>query len=237
MDSRSPVIGRETGALGSSTVQSWRGNAGQRDAAPARISGGRFKAIAQVLLIADGQGGRDARAPLRRLIPERPVGRCDAGNQQFLPFEMMSGSEHVVAYEVGTTWSTTGAAYLMQTGEKAIVVVKCHEDDVDRRWVVIRVHGCCGVTVGPPGDEARSGHRLYPAGLDGCVWAGEVLESIWISEFAAMDAVHPLHRSEACSDLRHWILLFGDSTLECVGTSLSVSRESTISFPDLTAGP
>lgn len=171
------------------------------------------------------------------LVPERRIGGRDARNQQFPGIDMVSDIEQVVPYDVGTTWSATGAAYLMQTGEKAIVVVKSHESDADRRWVIIRVHDCCGVTVGPPDAEARPGHRLYPAGLDGCVWAGEVLESRWISEFAAMNVVHPLHRPDATSDLRHWILLFADSTLECVGTSLSVSREATISFPDLTSGP
>jgi hypothetical protein len=146
-------------------------------------------------------------------------------------------TENVVPYEVGTSWSAIGAPYLMQTGDKAILVVKAAEGDDDRRWVTIRVHGCCGIVIGPPNDEARSGHRLYSEGLDKCAWAGEVLQSRWISDLAAVNSVHPLHRPEAFSDLRHWILMFKENTVECVGSSLSVSRETTISFPDLTSGP
>ncbi len=150
---------------------------------------------------------------------------------------MVTNSENVVPYEVDTSWSATGSPYLMQSGDKAILIIKASEDDADRRWVIIRVHECCGIVVGPPNEGARSGHRLYSEGLDKCEWAGEVLHSRWISDLAAVNSVHPRHRPEAFSDLRHWILMFKENTVECVGTSLSVSREATINFPDLTAGP
>jgi len=146
-------------------------------------------------------------------------------------------SETVEPYDVGASWSALGSPYLMQTGDKAILVIKASEDDDDRRWVVIRVHGCRGIVVGPPDDEARSGHRLFARGLDTCTAAGEVRQSRWIADLAAVDSVHALHRPEEFADLRHWILLFEENTVECVGTSLSVSRETSISFPDLTSGP
>lgn len=172
-----------------------------------------------------------------RGAPDRRVGESDARGTQFRHTEMVTNTEHVVPYEVGTAWSAVASPYLMQTGDKAILVIEASGDDDDLRWVIIRVHGCCGIVVGPPNDEARAGHRLYTAGLDRCLSAGEVLQSRWISYLLAVNSVHPLHRPEAFSGLRHWILTFKESTVECIGTSLSVSRETAISFPDLTSGP
>ncbi len=166
----------------------------------------------------------------------RRVGGSGAGGRQFRHTWMVTNTENVAPYEVGTAWSAVGSPYLMQTGDKALLVIAASEADDDRRWVVIRVHGCCGIVVGPPNDEARSGHRLYSQGLDKCASSGEVRQSRWISDLAAVHSVRPLDRPEAFSDLRHWIFKFKENTVECVGTSLSVSRETTISFPDLTSG-
>ena len=149
----------------------------------------------------------------------------------------MTETQTVVPYEIGTSWSAVGSPYLMQTGDKAILVISASEDDDDPRWVIIRVHGCCGIVVGPPDAEARSGHRLYGAGLEACASAGEVLWSSWIARLAAVHSLYPLRLPASFSELRHWILLFEANTVECVGTSLSVTREATISFPDLTSGP
>jgi len=115
------------------------GNAGHRDAAPPAFRAGGSK---RSLRYYDCGWPRRSRCACTapQTDPRTTGCRCDAGNQQFLPFEMMSGSEHVVAYEVGTTWSATVRPTHADRRE-AIVVVKCHQDDVDRRWVVIRVHG------------------------------------------------------------------------------------------------
>jgi hypothetical protein len=78
---------------------------------------------------------------------------------------------------------------------------------------------------------------MFGEGLERCTSAAEVLGSSWIAHLAAVNSLHPLRLPTSFSDLRHRNLLFNPTTVECVGTSLTVSREAAISFPDLTSGP
>jgi hypothetical protein len=138
-------------------------------------------------------------------------------------------SEHVEQIDLGVLWSSISDPFVLQHLFRAALVVRPHSDNVDRRLVVITIEGCDGVVVGPPNDEARSGHRLAAAGLSSCAWSGEVVNSRWIESLTRVNSVHPSHRPEMFANLRHWILLFKETTAECIGTQLDIGRATSIS--------
>ena len=76
---------------------------------------------------------------------------------------------------------------------------------------------------GPPNDEAFSGHPLASRGLRP-YGAFEVHTSSWVRTLERMNSVHPLHRAEQFSGLRHFIFAFHDTTFECVAHDFSVSH-------------
>jgi hypothetical protein len=136
----------------------------------------------------------------------------------------MSLDERVVPFDLGVRWQPVSDPLLTQEKGHAMLFVSPHFDDPDQRTVVLEVLECDGVWVGPPNDEARSGHRLWARGLSECTWAAEVLNSNWIANEIKVNSVHPHHRPEAFEGLRHWILLFKESTAECLGRSISIGR-------------
>jgi hypothetical protein len=95
---------------------------------------------------------------------------------------------------------------------------------------------CNGAVLGGPNDEAYHGHRLWSGGLAevGAYRAAEVANSRWIMDLEKVNRVHPNHRPEAFSSLRHFILGFHDSTFECVAAGFRAYR-ATISMPEMLA--
>ena len=75
-------------------------------------------------------------------------------------------------------------------------------------------------TLGPPNDEALSGHPLADRGLRP-YGAFEIRDSSWIDRLRTMNSVHPQHQDEAFAGYRHLIFTFHDSTFECVAEALS----------------
>lgn len=80
---------------------------------------------------------------------------------------------------------------------------------------MVRFSGVVAQMLGPPNDEAFSGHPLAARGL-GPYRAWEVERSSWIRRLEKMNSVHPSHRQEAFMALRHIVLAFHDTTFECV---------------------
>jgi len=80
-------------------------------------------------------------------------------------------------------------------------------------WVMFE--GAYHVSLGPPNDEALSGHPLYGHGLEYYA-AHEVTNSVSVAEFENRNRVHPYHRPERFTSLRHVIITFHDETLECL---------------------
>jgi hypothetical protein len=70
---------------------------------------------------------------------------------------------------------------------------------------------------GPPNDEAFAGHPLAERGLHP-YGAFEVQHSSWIRSLEKMNSVHPHHRAERFDEYRHFVLVFHDTTFECVAT-------------------
>jgi len=75
---------------------------------------------------------------------------------------------------------------------------------------------------GPPNDEAFHGHPLWNRGLRPYL-VFEVANSSWIRRLERMNSVHPYHKKDRFSKLKHFIFAFHDSTFECVAASFDVS--------------
>ncbi len=105
---------------------------------------------------------------------------------------------------------------------------------LDERWLriveldqggepiaIVRFIQCYAYMFGPPNDEAFHGHPLAARGLH--PYGAYVIEhSSWIRRLEQMNAVHPAHEPSFFSSLRHYVLAFHDSTLECVAPSYEI---------------
>jgi hypothetical protein len=148
--------------------------------------------------------------------------------------------EWVQPVDLGITWDPN-APYpcLVQTDNHAFLILKLFEDippegdatSVTAETVgVIEWKGLYASLMGPPNDEAISGHRLWDRGLKEILRAGEVFGSEWVRHLERMNAVHPGHDPQRYQGLRHFVLLFKESTFECVARAfVSEKRRGPIS--------
>lgn len=75
--------------------------------------------------------------------------------------------------------------------------------------------------MGPPNDEAFSGHPLASRGLH--PYGGfEVAHSSWLRILERRNRVHPYHSASSYADLRHFVLAFHDSTFECIARGYEI---------------
>lgn len=125
--------------------------------------------------------------------------------------------EQVVPVLDGVRWEPNAPrAVLVQNDEAtACLALRPHLDDPDDRVVVLRWTGCSFAAMGEPNDEGRHAHRLYEAGLEGLLWAGEVLNSSWI-----------LQRPQRQAPLRHFVVPTKEALVEVVGETVEVARTS-----------
>jgi hypothetical protein len=100
-------------------------------------------------------------------------------------------------------------------------------EDAQEPVAIVRFNVCRAQMWGPPNDEAFAGHPLASRGLHP-YGAFEVVHSSWIRRLERMNAVHPRHRPEVFWQLRHVVLAFHDTTLECVcgGFDVTIVRGS-----------
>jgi hypothetical protein len=87
----------------------------------------------------------------------------------------------------------------------------------------VRSHGH---RFGSPNDEVFHGHPLYGRGLDP-YGAHLVLNSRWITEVEAINSVHSQYDPVRWRDLKHYLLLFHDSTFECIARGHELQLLST----------
>ena len=78
--------------------------------------------------------------------------------------------------------------------------------------------GVYALLFGAPNDEAFDGHPLAERGL-APYGAFEIERSSWIRALERMNRVHEAHRAASLEGLRHFVIAFHDSTLECVAES------------------
>jgi hypothetical protein len=101
--------------------------------------------------------------------------------------------------------------------------VRVRQRTIDRPVGIVEFHGCLIARLGHPNDEAREGHPLEGKGLGG-YRAHEVLNSRWIAEHEAINAVHPQHTGNWHARLHHYLFGFHDSTFECIAAGYSAER-------------
>jgi len=87
------------------------------------------------------------------------------------------------------------------------------------KWAVVEFRRCCAHFLGPPNDDALSGHPLYERGLT-AYGVFEVRDSSWIRLMERRNGVHYLHDPSRYARLTHFIFTFHDSTFECVAESM-----------------
>jgi len=76
--------------------------------------------------------------------------------------------------------------------------------------------------LGPPNDEAFSGHPLAARGLEPYA-VFEVQASSWIRQLERMNSVHPRHSREwFLKDMKHFVFAFHDCTFECIAKDFDV---------------
>ncbi len=122
-----------------------------------------------------------------------------------LPVLLSDECSTLVAYlieEPDPMWDGTTTRVVASESEGELIAIV--------RFVRPRAH-----LFGPPNDEAFAGHPLASRGLTP-YGSFEVLRSSWIRRLERMNSVHPYHRAAAFASLRHFILSFHDSTLECI---------------------
>ena len=144
-----------------------------------------------------------------RVVELEAAPQCSPGAP--LPFVLADEGRLLLAYMVSEPdpdWDgKTPESVTPASAGKAVAIVEFHTP-------------YCHM-LGPPNDEAFSGHPLASRGLKPYTVA-EVEQSSWIRRLAAMNAVHPSHRPSHFATYRHFIFAFHDSTFECVAEDFTV---------------
>jgi hypothetical protein len=75
---------------------------------------------------------------------------------------------------------------------------------------------------GFPNDEVLHGHPLFSVGL-GYYRLHEVVNSAWLMELRAIEAVHDRAPAMPFENARHFVLTFHDSTLEAIAADVRLA--------------
>jgi hypothetical protein len=135
-------------------------------------------------------------------------------------------AERVVPWDPGVKWEPNAPDAVLAVGDHghAALALNAHFDDADQDCVVFVWSGTRAAIMGPPNDEAQSGHRLYRRGLSGVLWAGIVEQSMWIRDLERQNRVHPRHDAARFTRLTHFILPLKECTVEAVAEEVTVLR-------------
>jgi hypothetical protein len=131
-----------------------------------------------------------------------------------LPHLLQSEYRAFLTYYINTTDPNWDGTY---------VTAKDPSSSEKDNIAVVEWKRCRGAMLGGLNDEAISGHRLYNKGLSkGGYDAFIVKNSKWIEELRKGNSVHSQHKDELFSKLNHYILLFHDTTFECLAESFEI---------------
>jgi hypothetical protein len=90
-----------------------------------------------------------------------------------------------------------------------------YADPSKTKWAIVEFHRPRAHMLGPPNDEAFSGHPLFSRGLRPYA-IYEVRNSSWVRQLEKMNSVHSQHNPKAYDELKHYVFAFHDSTFECI---------------------
>lgn len=104
-----------------------------------------------------------------------------------VPHVVTNGSVTIVVFHVGLPTDPTW------DGKTITVVDPSLPETYDLGWV--KFSGVAATLLGPPNDEAISGHPLWNAGLE--PYCFHIVEnSQWRADYATRNQVHPHHKTE-----------------------------------------
>ncbi len=101
-----------------------------------------------------------------------------------------------------------------------------YEEYDTSQWVIVQFLGCSSLALGRPNDEAIDGHPFYRLGLEP-YGSYEIKNSPWIQALERANRVHSQHNPDAYIDTKHYIIVFHDSTFECVAADFIVHAKIT----------
>ena len=130
-----------------------------------------------------------------------------------MPLIIANEQRVVLAYYVNSTHPSWD-------GETVRIV---DQERSDEPIAIVRLD-CFAHTLGPPSDEAFSGHPLASRGLHP-YGAFRIEGSSWIRGLERMNRVHEHHRPERFQQFQHLVFAFHDSTFECVCRDFDVRTE------------
>ncbi len=131
-----------------------------------------------------------------------------------LPYLLQSEYKTFLTYYIKTIDPNWDGTY---------VTVKDPVSESKESIAIVEWVGCRGAMLGGLNDEAIMGHRLYNFGLkEGGYDTFIVKNSKWIEELRKGNSVHSQHKDEQFSKLNHYILLFHDTTFECIAESFKI---------------
>lgn len=149
------------------------------------------------------------------------------------PEDSTTAHEHVVAINMGVEWAVgDSGVHLLRSERRTLLAFypgpsdPAFTDTLADVVGIIEWHGCRGAVLGSPNDEGLHGHRLWEHGLRevGYYNAAEVHGSVWIAEVERVAKAHVRHRPETVLGLRHFILMFHDTTFECIARGYTVTK-------------
>lgn len=133
-----------------------------------------------------------------------------------------SGNERLAPIEPPLPEADPGAPEPRIAASEDEAVVAYWTPDPDRRVALVRFSRPREVSLGGPNDETINEHPLYRAGLRPYTFA-EVHDSPWITALERRNRVHPGHDPSRFSALRHFVLPFHDTTVECIAEGVSAT--------------
>jgi hypothetical protein len=126
----------------------------------------------------------------------------------------------------GMAWPAGSPEPFIVSSEQRTFVGFFPSDDDSRtsgseEVIVVELARCTSIKFGFPNDEALHGHPLYEAGLTH-YQLHEVLDSAWLTQLRAIEAVHPWAPEVPFRSARHFVFTFHDSTLEAIAVDVSL---------------
>ncbi len=135
-------------------------------------------------------------------------------------------AERVLSWDVGFRWDPNAPDAILAVDDcgRAVLALKPHLDDPDQDCVIFVWSGAWAAVMGPPNDEALSGHRLYRRGLADLLWAGQVEHSEWIADLERQNRVHKRHDPARFARLTHFIVPLKECVVEVAAQDATVRR-------------
>lgn len=88
-------------------------------------------------------------------------------------------------------------------------------EDIIDQVAIIQFSFCLATKMGPPNEEAISGHPLYNKGLRSYRFY-RVEDSSRLKQYKVQNRVHPYHKDELFDDYVHYIFCFHDLVFDCI---------------------